>query len=306
MVNTRDPGVSAPDTILDMNELLSPDTDLIGGASAASRPSFLAKAIKIPKGPFRCMVHLPIGAAYEIQASTDLDSWTVLTRNTASDESVEFVDSQACGLPARFYRAVVAGTESRNIVGYAGTVAPQGFAMIANPFSNDDNTIAALLPRVPENTTLCKFDARLNRLTNNSFKNGKWSFGGERLDPGEGAIFFNPTFDPIHIDFSGDVMQGQLINQLASGFSIRGSMLPRAGKVCADLGLPIQDGDVVHVFDRKEQRYQVLKFPMKNWHTAQPTLGLCEGFWLGKATTSKWVQTLDVPAAMTAGVRRPA
>ena len=291
-----------------MNEFILPGAELMDNRSTspASAPPFLAKPTKIPKGPFRCRIHLSIGAAYEVHASTDLESWSVVTRNTAADEAVEFVDAQAGGLPARFYRAVVGGTESRNLVGYAGTVAPQGFTMIANPFSNDDNTIAALLPRVPENTTLCKFDARLSRLTNNSFKNGKWSFGGERLDPGEGAIFFNPTFDPFHLDFAGEVMQGELVNPLAAGFSIRGSMVPRAGKVCTDLGLPIQEGDVIHVFDRKEQRYQVLKFPTRNWHSAQPTIGLCEGFWLGKASPGKWIQRVDPAAAIRTGVRRPA
>jgi hypothetical protein len=291
-----------------MNELISPGTELLDGPSASitSAPPYLTRPIKIPKGPFRCRIHLPIGAGYEVQASTDLGQWTVVTRNTSADESVEFLDAQASGLPARFYRVVVGGACSRNIVGYAGTVAPQGFAMITNPFTNDDNTIAWLLPRVPENTTLCKFDPRLSRLTNNSFKGGKWSFGGERLDPGEGALFFNPTFDPIHIDFAGEVQQGVLINQLDAGFSMRGSMLPRSGRICADLGLPIQEGDVIHVFDRKEQRYQVLKFPMKNWHSAQPALGLCEGFWLGKATGSKWVQKVEPPVAISTGVRRPA
>lgn len=304
--NEDDPVIEENENSAAMNELLSSGTELLDGASARSvSASHLAQATKVPKGPFRCRVHLPIGSAYEIQASTDLETWSVVTRNTASDESVEFIDAQASAQPARFYRAVVGGVASCNVVGYAGTVAPQGFAMISNPFANDDNTVATLFPRVPENTTLCKFDTRLARLTNNSFKNGKWSFGGERLDPGEGAIFFNPTFEPIHLDFAGTVQQGELVNQLGAGFSIRGSMLPKAGKVCVELGLPVQDGDVIHVFDRKEQRYQVLKFPMRNWHSAQPSLGLCEGFWLGKANAGKWVQKLELPAAIGTGARRP-
>ncbi len=288
-----------------MNDLIPADLMDSTSAGAAAAPASLAQAVKIPKGPFRCAIRLPIGAAYEVQATTDFNIWTVVTRNTASDETVEFVDAHASGLPARFYRVLVGGVFSRNLVGYAGTVAPQGFAMIANPFLNEDNTVATLLPRVPENATLCKFDSRLGRLTNNSHRAGKWSFGGERLDPGEGAIFFNPTHEPVQIEFAGEVAMADISVPLATGFSIRGSMVPRTGKICADLGLPIQDGDVVHVFDRKEQRYHVLKFPVKNWATVQPSLGWCEGFWLGKAAAGKWTQKLDINTAITAGVRRP-
>jgi hypothetical protein len=276
------------------------------GLGSAHTTPVLSKAVKTPRGPFRCVIQLAIGVSYDVLASTDLENWTPVSRSTALDETVEFTDAQATSYSSRFYRVVAAGVSSRNCVGYAGITAPQGFVMLSNPFHNDDNTVATLLPRVPENATLCKFDTRLSRLTNNSFKAGRWSFGGERLDPGEGAIFFNPHHESINLEFAGEVMSGELINQLGQGFSIRGSMIPRGGKICTDLGLPITDGDVIHVFDRKEQRYQVHKFPVKNWHSIQPTLGLCEGFWLGKAAAGKWTQRLEATTtAMQQGVRRP-
>jgi hypothetical protein len=262
----------------------------------------LSEAVKVPHGPFRFSIRLSIGVTYEVFASGDLEAWAPVATGVSTDEHVEFSDAEAFQHAARFYRVVAGGKASRNIVGFAGTVIPPGFGMVSNPFLNDDNSVAALLPRVPEGTTLCKFDVNTSRLTNNAFKNGKWTLGVETLQPGEGAIFFNPGHQPLHLDFSGTVAQGELVNPLGAGFSLRGSMLPKIGRICGDLGLPLSDGDVIHVFDRKQQRYQVYKFPVKNWHSVQPGLDLCEGFWCGKVSPGSWQQRFE-PSPLTHGVR---
>lgn len=262
----------------------------------------LAGAVKVPHGPFRFTINLSIGVTYEVYASTDLESWAPIATGVSSDERVEFSDSEAFQHRARFYRVLAKGESSGNIVGFASTVIPPGFGMVSNPFHNEDNSVAAILPRVPEGTTLCKFDIHTARLTNNAFKNGRWTIGSEKLVPGESAIFFNPGHQPVSLEFSGAVMQGELTNSIGSGFSLRGSLLPKAGKISVDLGLPLAEGDVVHVFDRKQQRYQVYKFPMKNWHSVQPTLDLCEGFWCGKISAGAWKQSFEAKP-LSHGVR---
>lgn len=58
-------------------------------------------------------------------------------------------------------------------------------------------------------------------VTENVVKDGRWSNPGERLAPGEGAIFFNPTSDYKSFSFVGQVLTGNLSLPVPSGFSIR-------------------------------------------------------------------------------------
>jgi len=62
---------------------------------------------RLPEGTFRIAVHGVAGAGYQIQGSTNLLDWTVLTMLTAdSNGNLEFVDPQSATLPYRFYRAM--------------------------------------------------------------------------------------------------------------------------------------------------------------------------------------------------------
>jgi hypothetical protein len=42
---------------------------------------------------------------YAIEVSTNLNQWTALKTNNASDGSFDFLDNTAVGQPQRFYRA---------------------------------------------------------------------------------------------------------------------------------------------------------------------------------------------------------
>ena len=50
-----------------------------------------------------------------------------------------------------------------------------------------------------------------------------------------GAIFFNPTSDFKSINFVGEVLQGELLLPIASGFSIHSSRIPQPGRLHTDL-----------------------------------------------------------------------
>ena len=55
-----------------------------------------------------------------------------------------------------------------------------------------------------------KFDTGLFKLGENSVQDGKWTNPTEKLMPGEGAIFFNPTLDYKSHSFVGEVIQWNL------------------------------------------------------------------------------------------------
>jgi hypothetical protein len=146
-----------------------------------------------------------------------------------------------------------------------------------------------------DGTTLCKFDTTLFRLTNNIVKDGKWTKGEEKFAPGEGAIFFNPTTDFKTLNFVGEVNQGRLVNSIPAGLSIRSSLVPQAGRLGSELEFPFVEGDVIHLFDRDQQKYVVYPFSASEWEKNPPTINIGESFWVGKTHPRNWVR--DFPAA---------
>jgi hypothetical protein len=164
--------------------------------------------------------------------------------------------------------------------------------MIANPFDAADNAIAKLLGGWPDGTTFNKFDTRLFRLSDNAVKHGKWTNPDEKLQPGEGGIFCNPTPDYKSLNFSGDVMQGSLSVPIPAGFSVRGSLLPQPGRLGEDLGFPIGESDVIHLFDREQQKYVLYPFEGGKWTSGSPVINTCESFWVAKTEAANWTQEI--------------
>ncbi|MEO5802679.1 MAG: hypothetical protein ABIR24_04050 [Verrucomicrobiota bacterium] len=262
---------------------------------ASATAPVLGSAIRFPNGPFQFQIKVATGCSYDIQASSDFRNWSSLTSGEAQSDSVDYIDSDTSKFSFRFYRALCDQIVSTNILGYATLILPPGFSMIANPFNAVSDTVAALFPNMAEGTTFCKFDTSLFRLTNNIVKDGVWTKGNETLVPGEGAVFFNPTTDFKTLNFIGEVSQGRLLNPIPAGLSIRSSLVPQAGRLSSDLEFPFVDGDVIHLFDRDQQKYVVYPFSTSEWEKNPPSIGVGESFWVGRTNPGNWVR--DFPAA---------
>ena len=259
-------------------------------ASAVVAP-VLTSPLRFPHGPFQFHIRMAVSSTYEVHACTDLQNWSCLGSGTVGgSDGIDYVDSEASKFGFRFYRVKTPSASSANIVGYASVPFPPGFSMIANPLNAPSNTVGLLFPGLPDGTTFCKFDTRLFRLTNNAVKMGKWVNPAEILNPGEGALIFNPTSDFKTLHFSGDVPQGDLLNPIPAGFSIRSSLVPQPGRLNVELEFPLTDGDVIHIFDRDQQKYIIYPFPAKEWETHPPTIGVGESFWIGKTTPGNWAR----------------
>jgi hypothetical protein len=202
------------------------------------------------------------------------------------------VDSEASKHSHRLYRVIAEGVQSANIIGYASTTLPPGFSMIANPFDAVSNSVGELLKGWPDGTTLNKFDTRLFRMADNEVKFGKWTNPTERLVPGEGVIFFNPTSDYKSLNFVGDVMQGSLSVPIPAGFSVRSSLVPQSGQLHEELGFPVGEGDVIHLFDRDQQQYVLYAFEGGKWKSGSPVVSICEAFWVAKTEAANWTRAI--------------
>jgi hypothetical protein len=257
-------------------------------------PAMLGPAVRFPYGAFQLKARIAKGVPFEIQASTDLAHWQPIATDTTDAETMEYVDSQASKFSCRFYRIMTGTIPSANIMGYAAITLPPGFSMIANPFHAANNAVSELLKDLAEGTKINRFDTRFFKLTENIFRGGKWTNPAEKLVPGEGAILCNPTSDYKHLNFVGDVMQGNVSVPIAGGFSIRSSLVPQAGRLHTDLGFPIADGDVIHLYDRDRQKYVLYPYDPVSWSTNPPIVSVAESFWVAKTSPGNWVRNLDL------------
>ena len=266
---------------------------LRGGKTDTLAPPVLRDLERFPYGAFRWKSQLPAGAQYSVFASPNLRSWVQVSQGKAPEAPLEYVDSDAPKFTCRFYRLMVDEVYSANVIGYASISLPPGFSMIANPFDSSA-TIGDTFNKWPDGTSLNRFDTRQFRLVENVVKSGKWSAPQERLTRGEGAIFFNPTSDYKMGSFAGEVCQGNLSAPVPPGFSLRASLVPKAGNLVEDLGFPIAEGDVIHLFDRERQKYILHPFQDGKWTAGPPIVAVGEAFWVAKNEGHNWVQNLVI------------
>lgn len=267
------------------------------GTGASPRAESFAPIIfespaKVPYGSFHFEFTITPGLDYDIQASPDLQNWNSLTRNVAKTQTVKFLDSHAQDYNTRFYRIISGEIHSLNVIGFVSINLPPGFSLIANPLDTPACTVGEMFKTWPDGTMLNKFDTQLFRLTDNSVKLGKWTNPAERLTPGEGAIFFNPTTDYETHSFVGEVKQGKHSMPIPSGFSIRSSMTPKTGRLLEDMEFPVTEGDVIHLFDRDSQKYVLYPFGANGWEAGAPILTAGEAFWVAKTSPENWTREL--------------
>lgn len=256
-------------------------------------PVKLTSAVRFPYGAFKFKATVPKGVICKIEASSNLKNWSAISEQSSPGE-LEYVDSNAPNFGHRFYRLQAETSWSTNVIGYASVIAPPGFSMIANPFVAGNDSVGELLKEMPEGATLSKYDAQLSKLTENKIQGGKWSKPAEKLVPGEGALFFNPTSDYKTLNFFGEVKQGKFSVPIPAGFSIRSSLIPQPGRLHADLGFPVTEGDVIHLFDKDSQKYVLYPYDPQKWAANPPVVSVGESFWVAKTTGKNWSQSLVI------------
>src|SRR5438067_1145279 len=93
---------------------------------------------------------------------------------------------------------------SANIAGYyTVTVPANSFALIANPYHSRSMKLKNLIPHPPEGSQLSKFNGRAFVMYTYEGRDIGWMPDGDAtLDPGEGAMFRNPTPSELRLPFS--------------------------------------------------------------------------------------------------------
>ena len=181
---------------------------------------------------------------------------------------------------------------SVNVVGYINVDVPPGFSMIANQLDNGDNTVAALLPTVPDGTTIYKFIPATGSYDVSSFEFGEWSQAGMTLNPGEGAFILNPG-EAFQALFVGEVKQGALSTDLVAGFQIVASQVPQSAELDTVLGFPVAEGDQVFQFNNATSDYTVGSYEFGEWSLV-PVPRVGEAFFVNKVAAGTWTRDFTV------------
>ena len=259
----------------------------IGKRAEPFEPPTIGSAVRFPYGPFQFKIEVSKGVLYEIEATTNLRNWLSIFRSTASGAS-DFLDSDAAKFSYRFYRVNSNGLYSVKTIGYASIILAPGFSMVGNPLVGGHDSLPELFKEMPEGTNVSKFDSRLHRLRENALKGGIWSNPGERIGFGEGAIVFNPSSDYRVLTFVGEVNLDGVSIPVPAGFSIQTSTVPEPGALHPDLRFPISDEDVIHLFDRDQQKYVLYPYNNGTWSAGPPIVGVAESFWVAKRSPGNW------------------
>jgi hypothetical protein len=138
--------------------------------------------------------------------------------------------------------------------------------MVSNPLKAADNTIDKLFAGVPVGTTVYKYTPGTGYTigTFDDLDNSFGAIGKTELLPGQGVFVKNPGATPLTITFVGEVMQGDVSQQMVAGLSMVSSKVPQAGTP-TDLSFPtkaaqgLSAGDQVYKF-QTNQTYLIATF----------------------------------------------
>jgi hypothetical protein len=187
---------------------------------------------------------------------------------------------------------------SVNAVGYVNkTVPANGFALLANPLNLATNTLATVLPDVPANTVVWKWNGTFAKYT---MRTSGWGTAGTTpVAPGEGFFVQNVAATPLVITFVGEVLTGTQTTPINPGFNILGSKIPQAGKIETELGLPVKQNDVVYKFAGTYST-TTRRTDATPWGTGgvnEPIIEVGEGFFLLSKSTvaTSWARTFTIP-----------
>ena len=172
---------------------------------------------------------------------------------------------------------------SANVVGYVNVPIKAGFNLIANPLNTTNNTLDNLFPNAGFGDQIFKYNGSTFDI---STYIGFWS-PGNTLNPGEG-VFYNNGGVSNSVTFVGEVLTGNLTNNIPSGFSIRSSQVPQSDTL-ENMGFPAGFGD--QVFFYRNGGYVPSTYIGFFSPTAQPAVG--EAFWVNSGTGGSWTRTFN-------------
>jgi hypothetical protein len=183
---------------------------------------------------------------------------------------------------------------SLNVVGYYNVVAPANTKIIlGNQLHTTNDTLVGVIPTPPPGANFFKYNGGFSGYTFDDVDLA-WT-GNTTLAPGEGGFFISPIATTL--TFVGEVTQGRTTNTLPAGVKVlRTSIVPQAGKVTTDLGLPGEAADNLFQYRGGFSGFTFDDVDLV-WVPFEPTNNVGEAFFYLKAggnVSNLWVRNFTV------------
>lgn len=193
-------------------------------------------------------------------------------------------------LPTEFNTPVIIRRETGDIV-LEWTGRLQAATEVTGPYQavSDLSGPLRLTPSAPRSFWRATASAALtiSNFTANIYEAGEWSTPSDRLQPGEGAILFNPSDKPFIITYTGQILQGLLGNRIPEGWSIRSCMAPINGGVTSKTGLQLTAGDRL-IFLEDGQFKEFAAVPGGGWLPSEPQNSTSKAFLIFANKARTW------------------
>jgi hypothetical protein len=175
--------------------------------------------------------------------------------------------------------------------GYVTVRFAGGLTLVGNHLKATNNTVAQFMPQPAEGAELYKFAN--GSFTTNTVRSSVWTNPDEKLEPGEGAVVFNPTGRPFEATFRGTLPQGNLVNRIPAGRSVKVSLAPQSGRVTTDLGLTLSPFDNLYLW--KSNRFEIYTvLPDGSWFPSEPAVSIGQSFFIRASKETQWVRSFNL------------
>jgi len=255
---------------------------------------------------FTFEINGPSNCLYAVYESTDLNSWTFIGTNGLHDDGTNsFEDDGVSGVSYRFYK-LDDGMGHSHAIGFVRLTIPPGYTAIANQLDTikgngqGQNSLDALFNAMPDgndlpnNSTITEMDS-FGTYHTYTWSSGWGGNGGVTLEPGGGALIYNPTVTNIVVTFAGLVREGNLSNPIIAGQGIYSSMVPQAGGIQTDLGYEPQVFDNVYLWNTNldewndDYTYTIPKGGgTPYWLPSEPEVNVGQSVLIAPNTTNDW------------------
>ncbi len=248
-------------------------------------------------GEFTFSINGPAGMNCDIEASSDLQTWSLQGTRTIAGGAASYGDSSAIGQTERYYRVreTSGAARSINAVGFLERSYPDNYSLVANPFTLPNLRISDVLPNAADGTAVLRWDEQNQAFVDHTlFIAGAGWIGrpDQKFNAGEGVFVFFPA--ATSVTFVGEVPQGVLTMEMPAGISFRGSLgLPPAS--LGTLNFPVESGDTVRFWNATAYQYDSpYTYTDTGWSPNDPTPSAAQGFMVQRAHKATWTRNFSI------------
>jgi hypothetical protein len=186
---------------------------------------------------------------------------------------------------------------SVNAVGYVNTPLAPGYNLISNPLDNKatgGNVVKNLFASLPAGSQVFVFNGTKYDSADVDVFSGEITGAAANLEVKPGNGVFVRVDAASTVTFVGEVPSGQLSNPIPTGFSIKASQVPQAGKASTDLGFPAADGDQIYIFNTATGKYTTYSVVFGAWDPSEPSIDVGQAVFVRTDAGKNWTRNFDI------------